>query len=52
MAVITQGEIAEAAISTMIEIINSVIYHSLFLIAKGPIKEEIVKETSTLIIIL
>jgi hypothetical protein len=51
MVAIPQGGTAEAAISTLIETINSIIYRSLFLVAKGSFEGEVVKESSTLIII-
>jgi hypothetical protein len=41
MVAITQGGTAEAAISILIETIDSMIYRSLFLVAKGSFEGEI-----------
>jgi hypothetical protein len=49
MVAIKQGGIAEAAISGMIETIDSIINRSLFLIVTGSPQGEIVKESNTLI---
>jgi hypothetical protein len=49
MVAIKQGGTAEAAISGVIETINSMINRSLFLIAKGSPQGEMVKESNILI---
>jgi hypothetical protein len=49
MVAIKQGGTAEAAISGIIETINSIINRSLFLVAKVSPQGEIVKESDILI---